>query len=318
MKNSELVHLWAQQTKSHGRTGTGNCSFEGRSLYSYRTEIARFMSDRDDVVVYTTHRYSVTTTGKHQIHIPRAISHCESYAVDCEMRDIPDTWEEAKHVVFLDILQTVNRNLHKLKTKRSVSWYFNNMRYQFLEIRNFLASYNVTVPEEYKNLVTLSEDVWCAFTGNNYSFADCIGNAELVSQYLGIGDKLKIKLERQKKREKKKEEQERLKDAEKIAEWRAGTYNGQLYNLPVMLRRGKGGIIETSHGAAVPLFQAINLVDSLYAGNKIEGVTIGNFTVRMVTPEAVIIGCHTIPMSEIEALFPRNESEARLIPHVIN
>jgi hypothetical protein len=45
--NGMTAHVWAQQNKERGKSGNGNMSFEGRTLYSYSTPIGRFVDTVD-------------------------------------------------------------------------------------------------------------------------------------------------------------------------------------------------------------------------------------------------------------------------------
>lgn len=60
--NAFVRNAWGAQSQASARTPNGNLWFEGRTLYSYRTPIAKF---HDGVALVTTQTYSVTTSGKH-------------------------------------------------------------------------------------------------------------------------------------------------------------------------------------------------------------------------------------------------------------
>lgn len=64
--NYWVARTWAARTQPYGRSNNGNFSFDGARLYSYRTCIANIL-DRPEgpVYLFTNHRYSVTTSGKH-------------------------------------------------------------------------------------------------------------------------------------------------------------------------------------------------------------------------------------------------------------
>jgi len=61
--NDMLVHVFAQQTQTHGRSNSMH--FEGDTLYSYRTPIARIVWSKADpkrrVMLITSESYGVTT-----------------------------------------------------------------------------------------------------------------------------------------------------------------------------------------------------------------------------------------------------------------
>jgi hypothetical protein len=66
--------------------------------------------------------------------------------------------------------------------------------------------------------------------------------------------------------------------------------------------RINGEKIETSRGAEIPLDVAKGLWCAMEAKIDVTGMTLGNFTVRELTEENLIVGCHTIPLSEINLI----------------
>lgn len=79
--NQQCAHVWAQQTQPHGRSGSMH--FDGDTLYSYQTPIAKFYRVKPDghtsfdarpVVLITSETYSKTTSGKHMPAVSRALS----------------------------------------------------------------------------------------------------------------------------------------------------------------------------------------------------------------------------------------------------
>lgn len=65
--NSMVAHVWAQQNQPRGRNAESSMSFEGPTLYSYRTPIA-YIPDGAQfglVALLTSGTYSATTSSKH-------------------------------------------------------------------------------------------------------------------------------------------------------------------------------------------------------------------------------------------------------------
>lgn len=71
--NDQVAHIWAAYNtgttdKSRARSSNGNFSFADAVLYSYATDIARFVKDDTGRTLYVLcddHAYSMTTIGKH-------------------------------------------------------------------------------------------------------------------------------------------------------------------------------------------------------------------------------------------------------------
>jgi hypothetical protein len=66
--NDMVAHVWAQQKQDEGRSGNGNFSFSGPTIYSYGTPIANIVTGtrKRKGALLTSQSYSVTTTGKHK------------------------------------------------------------------------------------------------------------------------------------------------------------------------------------------------------------------------------------------------------------
>lgn len=310
MKNSQVAHLWANQSQESAKTGNGNFSFRGRSLYSYNTEIARIIEGR---IVYTTRHYSSTTSGKHQNQIPNAVKHLTSYAISYEMKEVADTWEDARSRIFENILAQFCGNLDQLKNKKTSIHFFIRcflMTDACKLAHNDFKGLKITNPKIAKLIYALNRNINYNNENNLYYGLDFDhDHAYLLELFLDLGIDLKSKIEKEKqhaaKLEEKHREQQRkeiLEQQEKIQEWRKGEFNGQLHNLPVMLRL-RDQTIETSHGAIVPLNDAINAFSLLTHGHDLKGKQIGSFTVNEVSEDFIKIGCHTIPMSEVNTLF---------------
>lgn len=75
--NHMVAHVWAQQTQSEGRSGNGNFWFRDSVIYSYQTPIANIVlaANGTRAALITSNKYSSTTGGKHLTAIHRAIGY---------------------------------------------------------------------------------------------------------------------------------------------------------------------------------------------------------------------------------------------------
>ena len=320
--NSNVAHVWAQQNGSEARNGKNNFYTRGRSLYSYNTEIARFIDGR---AVYTSHRYSATTTGKHLIHVPRALpDNVESYRTAYTMRTIPDSWEHAAPFLFWEMLTNIKTAIESMRRSRS---YVADQAVRIVEqchdaIR-FYNNYIVNNPNggaprgfDYNGAITI-EDLQAMTSiavdsATVYRERFGIDMSEKYAQARAHEERQNAKRERERAQWEARRAFEAKKQEEKIAEWRAGTYSGTLYGLPVMLRLN-GAIVETSHGARVPLVAARLMYSALLHGENIIGKQIGDFTIRSVDSEKIVIGCHTIPMMEVHAILDQGADNSAVL-----
>ena len=74
--NGMVAHIWAHQSQDSARSNNGNFWFEGDTIYSYRTPIARLIPSLDGkVALRTNETFSTTTSGKHEPAISRALDY---------------------------------------------------------------------------------------------------------------------------------------------------------------------------------------------------------------------------------------------------
>src|SRR5687768_2307948 len=71
--NSEVPHIWAQQSQPSGRNSNGNIYFEGATIYSYGRHFPMATIEGNDVFL-TKKTYS-NSTAKHLNKTWSAISH---------------------------------------------------------------------------------------------------------------------------------------------------------------------------------------------------------------------------------------------------
>jgi len=73
--DSEVAHIWANQTQDEGRNSRNTFYFNGRTIYSYGSHfpIAEVSKNNPNVIFFTTRGYSPTTT-KHIYLVRRAIA----------------------------------------------------------------------------------------------------------------------------------------------------------------------------------------------------------------------------------------------------
>lgn len=313
MNNSQLAHTWAQQTKEHGHTfwnkngvNYWNFSFDGPSLKSYKTEIARFVeTNLGKVVIYTTQTYSVTTTGKHKfLH---AVRQYDSYGVDCHMRDLGKTWDEIKIQVALNFISNIESLIEKLKKNktRTASIIGNIEEHTRLLIMFRNKYFNVDTVFPHPKI------------GDPNILQSLFNNCEsTILELYGIDVSAKLIRENQTELIRAaKEELTKQQNAKKyqvdLDNWCLGifhqTYN--FYNLPIKLRI-RGENIETSHGANVPLNEGISFYERIREADihRMDLYTrtfrtVGNFTADKIDNGIVYIGCHKIPLDEMERLY---------------
>lgn len=282
MRNSEVAHIWANQTKQSARTSNGNFSFDGPSLFSYRTEIARII---EGAVVYTTKKYSVTTSSKHQNQIWRATSHLTSYATDHPMSDVPTgRWYIVAAWLLPQYEMSIEKQIADLPKAKYISGAVDRIQVTADKIATlYRSSYQGNKTPA--NIARLTENA-----------------IETLKHAYGIDIDTLIQ---------KRETAEQKRNAKKIvasaalrAKWKTG--GGRTDFEPLALRIAPGTAnptIETSRGIRIAAYPTgLAFWQALTMGIVKPGDRIEEYTVTSVTADYVKIGCHTIPRAEIEEI----------------
>lgn len=280
MNNQMVAHAWAQQNRLNinhpinGKSSNGNFSFEGKSLFSYKTEIARFYGNR---VIYTNKKYTVTTEGKHKRALHNAISHLESYGVNCEIKNLSESWNDVKLIIAetqLSAIRNIIRDI--LKSKKYISILFDNLLNKILKYNSFRESYLIESCESFKNI----------------RFPEHLKHYFKVNYNFDVSAKIEKIAKAERKRQEKYEKTQEI----KLAQWLKGenvTYSGSKLCLRI-----KNNQIETTKGAKISVNDAIAFYEKLKT--PVMPIKINeHFTATEIRDNCIIAGCHTIPLTEI-------------------
>ncbi len=274
----QVCHVWAQQTQATGRNSTNTVFFDGPSIFSYgrHFEMARFVGE---AVLVNCARYSVTTS-KHQSWVRQAITHHRVFKV-------PSMTDHAVNVTYL-IEQAREAYDQAVRARKYADGRIAMGRKYVDQIQRYVELFHVSVPRTHA-------DLWAALIGGYYLNSET--QAELVRKAREAKAKSRAEDEARKQR-RIAEEQE---DLEK---WRRGEFHGHRYFTQTCLRVSDKEV-QTSRGASVPLIEAQKLYRAMKAGLDITGQRVGHFTVTSLTEQCLNIGCHCIPVSEIERIAPQ-------------
>lgn len=286
--SQQCVHVWAQQTQREGRNSNRSIFFEGPSIYSYgrHFEMARFI---DGVVLVNCARYSVTTS-KHQSWVRQAITQYTSF-------EVPSMEDHSANIVYL--IDEARAQYDKA-TKARVNgvWCIRNAREMVQQARAYLNVFCAPVPASHL-------EVWCKLREDRYLAS------EVEEAILRRAQEAQSKEEQARQA---REAKQRAQEAEQLEKWKAGESVGRYFVTTAL--RVKGDVVQTSRGAEVPIIEARKLYKlikrmqiDLGAGvpevdYRCTGARVGHFTVSHLTREAIVIGCHTIPLDEIERIAP--------------
>ncbi len=314
---AEIPHLWFHQTQSDARS-QGNVFFDGDTIYSYGTHfpIARHVQSKSGrrAVLFTTRRYSVTTSG-HCSSVRQAIpSGTQVFSVPSVRSD---SWSGnvIDHARNLEHFVTESKeSLGKARRARVSGQYDLASAFGLRETaRKYARFFGVPCPDfdflpTGKELKTLKAQIAERAERHKASQA-------LASQ-------------REQARQAERHRIEMLDFAEKSALWRDGNPNVRLPWGADTLLRIKGDEVETSRGARVPVSHAkrgLAFVRRVVASGQEyvrngHTLNLGHYAIdRIETDGTLHAGCHVIKFAEIENLAPAldavtaSESEASYV-----
>ena len=241
---AEIPHLWFHQTQSDARS-QGNIFFDGETIYSYGTHFpiachVNSKSGRKSAVLFTTRRYSVTTSG-----------HCSAVRgaipSGTTVFSVPDLGGSLTRIIDhagnLEHFVTESKDaLAKARRARISGQYDLTSAFGYRETaRNYARFFGVTCPKfdflpTGKELKALKAQI-----------------AERAERHKASQA---LSAQREEARRAERHRIEMLDFAEKSALWRAGNPNVRLPWGADTLLRISGDEVETSRGARVPVSHA--------------------------------------------------------------
>lgn len=298
MENSQLVHIWANRESENKRCG--NLSIRSGELFSYQKIIGKHF---DGFTIIQDSKYMSHTTSTHISLAHRACSHLTTYSASNLSSIARNSIDEIAKVLFEEYLDKIHNALLKLsRARKYIATTFSEIRLMAGDACQLFNLTGYESNEQYSWLVTLRHS-------NNASYI--LSDDSYLLEQLQLRYKLDLLAKINREQELADIESEAYKLAsiarieqqkEKIKDWRAGIFNGNLFELPVMLRLS-GEEIETSHGARVPLNEAKKMYSKYLLGEKLAGYKVGHFLCSSLENEIIKIGCHSIPMGEVRELF---------------
>jgi hypothetical protein len=321
--NSQVRHLWAAQTRARARSSNGNCSFDGPDLYSYSTVIARIVDTDtgEKAVLITSHKHSITTTGK---HIPRysdasRYSDVSQYDLVFTVPDLyPSAVGHARNVEYM--LGQYRDRVETMMRRRNLPEYVNpadTLGGTRATIKSYCRAFGLTAPD-----LDVNDDAQKIIDHHAAKNARNQDPKVLAERAKAAAYRAKKLADR--------EATERAAASQHMEAWLAGemaypprqwdtTPTGGVY------LRVRNGVVETSMGASVPLALGMALF-AMAARQRAEGLDhrftnrfrIGDFILTEIKADGTcIVGCHRLEWDKMVACaeragiaIPRHEAVA--------
>jgi hypothetical protein len=290
LRNSqEVAHYWANHKQSSG--SAGNVFFENDTIYSYghHFPMARFLNN--EVILFTTRSYSVTTS-KHlsftRQSIPQGIkvfhvaNPCDQYS-----SDIVDN--------IVKLLSNSDQNM-KMYSRACSSWkkenYYNTAASSISTAREYFtlrrkAIYDLKARKKLNQLIKAKEILFSGDKEKHGALYASIVKKEAEDARIA--------------REARIEEQK-----ENIAKWKNGGTNISAWRFEETYLRIKeidgAPCVESTKGAHCTLKEAVTLWHMIQAGKPVHGVKISGYDVISYDGSTLKIGCHIIKRDEINRI----------------
>lgn len=285
--NSELTHVWANQSQTHGKGS--NMFFEYDSIYSYgyHFKIAKHMTNQNGqkCVLFNDKSYS-NTTSKHQSLVWRSIPTNVHFF---KVKTIFENIETATNAH----LENLNNYLEYAEQAKSKAITAHKLKNGFIE----QAKISIGVFENYKAFFSL-EGLVFQYQTINKRYSDIL---EWLIDYQNSKEFKEWQIK--KEENKKKAEQKAIEKAkESIEAFRQFKISSIYANLGhYLLRYNKETQnIETSGGVKMNALIFLKAYNRLINNELIKGQHVGDFTYNGIENEIVSVGCHKIPMTEIK------------------
>lgn len=279
----EVAHSWAHQSLPKGRIGAA-ISFNGPTLFSYAEPIARIEGQS---VLLIQRRWSITTS-RHQSIAAQASNH---------LRRIP-VIQLSRYGALGNSEHRANREWYEKQIISYLDDIANKRRARSIDYNRSALAETIEAYKEYRALFSLD---WPETPGEE-SIRQRLADEESAA----AAARDRVEYERRIEAEQRAREQ-----AEHLAEWRVG-HNPQVFFVATALRVN-GEEIETTHGARIPVSDAIRvwpLLCRVKRGGGWErepgalgtGIRLGQYRLDSFDGEILKVGCHRIPWAELAAI----------------
>lgn len=284
VKQAEVAYLFANQSQDYATDY--RVKFEGKSYYSYSTEIASFRSnDKGEECVFIDVRTFSNTTSGHQSSVIRACIHLTVFEYESG-RCRYDRYSNAPSDVTVDFIY--NYYIDKATELQSKS--------------NRARKNKLSLIEQAKHYLVKANQLIDFFDATHLERLDEDQFNELLTK-LAIEHEDVLRREKEEKAIRLAMELEYYKSD--FHDWLTGNrvtfprcYNNNIY------LRVKDDMVETSRGATFPVSSCetlFKLYQRCVRDNEVydDNIQVGNYRVNHISRKGIIAGCHHIKPDEI-------------------
>ena len=276
LKNhSEVSHYWANKIQSQGKAC--NMFFEGDIIYSYGYHFPIAKHIKNNLILFTSKGYSVSTS-KH-LGITRS-----AIPSEIEVLTVPEV--DIRNNTLTSHIDNIEYFINEIKTNFGKSE--RARKYKEMYLRNGLA--NINNMKRYLELFKVKSKLPSGLKKAVNLFIN-MDNTEIM-------EVIKAEQDIQKKAELQRKKEQEKKFLELLPKWK----NNEVYNLPYYKKqylRLTNNEIETSLHVKISIETFKKYYSMLKSGKSLLNEKIDYYRVTKQDSNLLTIGCHAIPISEI-------------------
>lgn len=288
---STIAHLWANKVQESARN-TGNFYFEKDTIYSYGSHFP-IATHFNDVVLFTLRTYSVTTS-KHLQVVRGATSHLNK--IYCRNPLEVKYGDHDKNIQYwVDNIVSIARSL---ATARKPEKYISQIEAEKEQLNKYLTYFKLKLSKAQSKLITFSDTQ--EFIQAQKDAANTLKRANAAK--LKLGEKVYFKRWELWRNFVSVEDMNFTSKEQEAANFYNRTIDGNITYL-----RTDGVMVFTSKGVKLPVSVAQRYFKYYLDIIKKGGCTdcdykMLDYQVREASEKALIVGCHNMPMNEIQIL----------------
>ena len=283
LKNhNEVAHFWANKVQTTGKSN--NMFFNNDIIYSYGYHFPIAKHINNNLILFTSKGYSVSTS-KHLSITRLAIPNEKEVLIVPNIEIYNDRSNKGLHIDNIKyFINEIKLNFGKSEKAR---------KYKEMYLRNGLT--NINNMKRYLELFKIKSKLTNSLKKEINLFID-MDNSKII-EIIKAEQKIKKKAEIERKKEQEK------KFLELLPSWK----NGEIYNLPYrnkqylrLIKNNNNAKIETSLHVKISIETFKKYYSMLKNGKSLINEKIDYYRVTKQDNNLITIGCHKIPITEIE------------------
>lgn len=276
----EVAHYWANEVQKEGQSG--NMFFENKTIFSYGRHFPIAKHYDNGLILFTTRRYSVTTSG-HMSMVCSAIPYqAILYCYD------PENPKDEQNLT--NAISAIEYNLKKaIKARSRKAWYLSEAEATYNQLQLLIKTFNIK--------------------GWKVPVYDFTNPEAITTVIIERNKKAEAKRKRQAAKQRKQDKIDRVEFLEDVKKWKTGEIQSA-YRIKhsrfideADFCRINEDTVESMRSANIPLKEAILALKRIRAGKPIKGLQLGHYTVISYDGADLKIGCHNFPQAEIDYLM---------------